>query len=184
MIHKTHTRKDVINIIETYNINIKSYDELSKPLLFQEVWSKVEKLNSIEPTDEIDDIDHLKSYLTNVNQNRIKITERDKYIDVAKSIIFYIKNDCLLSYTNYLSEDELVRDIKMICNYCKLPTCLRAINMINNTGKFKEKFEPIVTGKTKVLLRKKEQDRLFKENRVMFRTKKDNDGEPFIISFE
>jgi hypothetical protein len=178
MIHKTHTRKDVIQIIETYNIDIVGYEDLSKPLLFEEVWNKIMKMESSQV------VDHLKLYLKNVNQNRIKITERDKYIDIAKTIIFYIKNDCLLSYTNYLSEDDLVKDIKMICHYCKLPTCYRAVTMLNNTGKFKEKFEPIVTGKTKVLLRKKEQERLFKANRVMFRTKQDNDNRPFIITFE
>lgn len=183
MIHKTHTRKDVINIVETYNIPIKSYEELSKPLLFQEVWNRIEKLKHIDPTDDIDDVEHLKSYLTNVNQNRIKIAERDKYIDIAKNIIFYIKNDCLLTYTNYLSEDDLIADVRLICNYCKLPTCLRAVNMLNRCGKFKEKFDPIVTGKTKVLLRKKEQERLLRANRVMIRTKRDNDDKPFVIYF-
>jgi hypothetical protein len=131
-----------------------------------------------------DDIKHLKTYLKNVNQNRIKISDRNRYIDIAKMIIFYIKNDCLLSYTNYLTEDDLIRDVELICSYCKLPTCLRAINMLNNCGKFKKKFEPIVTGKTKVISRKKEQERLLKSNRIMFRTKRDNNDAPFVISFD
>ena len=56
--------------------------------------------------------------------------------------------------------------------------------MLNSTGKFKEKFEPIVTGKTKVLLRKKEQDRLLQANRIKIRTKRDNNDQPFIIDFD
>lgn len=184
MIYKTHTRRDIINIIETYNIPLKNYEELSKPLLFDEVWKQIQNLKNVKPTDEIDDLKHLKSYLSNVNQNRIKIAERDKYIDIAKHIIFYVKNDCLITYTNYLSEDDLIRDVKTICNYCKLPTCLRAINMLNASGKFKEKFEPIITGKTKVLLRKREQERLSRTNRISIRTKNDNNNKPFIVYFD
>lgn len=183
MIHKTHTRRDIIGIIETFNFKITDYKDVSKPKLFEDVWNYIETIQDFKNIEEERNIKHLKEYLSSVNQNRIKISERDKYIDIAKMIIFYVDNGCLLSYTNYLNEDDLLNDVKLINNYCKLPTCLRAINLLNKTHKFK-RFEPVLTGKTKVMLRKREQKRLKQMNNLRVRRLEDNDGKPFVVNFD
>ena len=72
----------------------------------------------------------------------------------------------------------------MICSYCNLPTCYRAITKLNKTGKFKETFQPITTGKTKILLRKREQKRLKKINNLMIKTTDTNGGNRFVICFD
>mgnify|MGYP003656440728 CR=1 FL=1 len=89
-----------------------------------------------------------------------------------------------MSFTEYLSEDDLVKDIELICLYCNLPTCYRAVNLINSSTKFKKKFEPIITGKTKILLRKKKESKLHMNNKLVSRTKEDNGGNPFLLTFD
>ena len=181
MIHSSHTRRDIIDIIETFNFPIK-YKDVDKNVLFQTTDDYINKLKDLDES--VDDLIHIKTYLSSINQNKIKINDRDKYIDIAKNIIFYVKNGCLLSYTTYLCEEELKRDIRELCKFCSLPTVLRAVNMINNSHKFSEYFEPILNGKTKVLLRKRQEKKLKKLNNLRVRTKAENGGQPFIIYFD
>jgi hypothetical protein len=184
MIDKSHTKKDIIEIVETFDFKIEDYSDMTKNYLFKVVETYIDSLESFKGNAHYKDLDSLKEYLRKPNQNRIKIADRDKYIDIAKHIIFYCKNGYILSYTKYLTEDDLIRDIQMICSFCNLPTCLRAVNLINSSGKFKQKFEPITSGKTKVLLRKREEQRLKTLNIMKTRTIDDNGGIPFRITFD
>ncbi len=181
MIHLSHTRRDIVDIIETFKFPIK-YNDVDKNVLFQMTDDYINKLKNLDGS--VDDLIHIKTYLSSINQNKIKINDRDKYIEIAKNIIFYVKNGCLLSYTNYLCEDELKRDVITLCKFCSLPTVLRAVNMLNDSHKFKEYFEPILNGKTKVLLRKRQERRLKRLNNLRVKTKEDNGGLPFIITFD
>lgn len=184
MIHKSHTRKDIVELIETFEFPIEDYQDLTKNYLFKLFWEYVVTLETFQGNEEFPNLDHLKDYLQKPNQNRLKINEREKYISIAKQIIFYVNNGCILSYTNYLSEDELCKDVKKICNYCNLPTCLRAVTLLNKSRKFDTQFEPILTGKVKVLLRKKEEERLMKINNFKWRDKDQNGGRPFLVIFD
>ena len=150
--------------------------------LFQTTDDYINKLKDLDES--VDDLIHIKTYLSSINQNKIKINDRDKYIEIAKNIIFYVKNGCLLSYTTYLCEDELKRDVRELCKFCSLPTVLRAVNMLNSSHKFSEYFEPILSGKTKVLLRKRQEKKLKRLNNLRVRTKEDNGGIPFWINFD
>ena len=181
-IHPSHTTRYIYDLIKILDFDIDDYECLSKNDLFVVFWEYIEKLDDIDGS--VDELEHLKKYLTNVNINKIKIADRDRYIDIAKNILFYIDNDCLLSFTNYNTEDELLKDVKMICSYCNLPTCYRAITKLNKTGKFKETFQPITTGKTKILLRKREQKRLKKINNLMIKTIDTNGGNRFVVTFD
>lgn len=181
MIHNSHTRRDVVDLIETFDLDVK-HDGIDKTILFNNVSECLLKMNDLHGS--VDDLQHIRDYLKNINQNKIKISDRDKFIDIAKSIIFYVKNGCLLSYTDYLSEDFLKKDVREICKHCTLPTCLRAVNMLNQSHKFDEFFIPILTGKTKVLLRRKREARLKKMNNLRWRSREDNNGEPFIVRFD
>lgn len=181
MIHLSHTRRDIIDIIETFKFPIK-YKDVDKNVLFQTTDDYINKLKDLDGS--VDDLIHIKTYLSSINQNKIKINDRDKYIEIAKNIIFYVKNGCLLSYTTYLCEDELKRDVRELCKFCSLPTVLRAVNMLNSSHKYQEYFEPILNGKTKVLLRKRQEKKLKRLNNLRVRTKEDNGGIPFLITFD
>mgnify|MGYP003634733706 CR=1 FL=1 len=183
-IHSSHTKRDIIEVIETFNFIIEDYNDLSKSYLFKVVETYIDCCESFKSNDDFANLDTLIEYLEKPSQNRIKISERDKYIDIAKSLIFYCKNDHRLSFTEYLSEDDLLKDVELICLYCNLPTCYRAVNLINNSGKFKKKFEPIITGKTKILLRKKKEKQLQSNNILITRTTADNGGNPFVLTFD
>ena len=117
-IHSSHTKKDLIEVIETFNFKIEDYSVLSKGYLFKVV---------------------------------------EAYIDCCD---------------------------KFESLYSNLPTCLRAVNLINKSGKFKNKFEPITTGKTKILIRKKKEKKFKLDNILITKTKEDNGGNPFILYFD
>ena len=183
-IDSSHTKKDVVEIIETFNFIIEDYNDLAKTYLFKVVESYIDCCSDFESNEDFANLDSLIEYLEKPSQNRIKISDRDKYIDIAKSVIFYCKNDYKLSFTDYLSDDDLVKDIELICLYSNLPTCLRAVTLINKSGKFKNKFEAITTGKTKILLRKKKENKLQMKNKLVTKTKEENGGNPFVITFD
>ena len=56
--------------------------------------------------------------------------------------------------------------------------------MLNSSHKYQEYFEPILNGKTKVLLRKRQEKKLKRLNNLRVRTKEDNGGIPFLITFD
>ena len=183
-IDSSNTKKDIVEIIETFNFIIEDYSDLTKTYLFKVVEAYIDCCHDFQSNDDFANLDTLIEYLEKPSQNRIKISERDKYIDIAKGIIFYCKNDYKLSFTEYLCEDDLVKDIELICLFCNLPTCYRAVNLINSCTKFKKKFEPIITGKTKILLRKKKENKLKMNNKLVTRTTEDNGGNPFVLTFD
>ena len=146
-IHPSHTCRYILDLIKVLKLDIKHTDTLSKDDLFKETWKVLENLNDIDGS--VEELEHIKKYLTNINVNKIKIADRDKYIDIAKNILFYIENDCLLSYTDYLTEDALLKDVETICSYCNLPTCYRAVTKLNATGKFKKSLNLLLLVKLK-----------------------------------
>ena len=154
-IDSSHTKKDILEIIETFNFQIEDYSDLTKTYLFKVVEAYIDCCEGFESNADFANLDTLIEYLENK-----------------------------LSFTEYLCEDDLVRDIELICLYCNLPTCYRAVNLINSSTKFKKKFEPITTGKTKILLRKKKEKKLKYNNKLVTRTKDDNGGNPFVIYFD
>ena len=137
-IHQSHTRKDICEIIEIFDLiqYIEDYSDLSKGL---------------------------KDYLEKPNQTRITVKEKSEIMDIAKDIIFYCKNGFLISTSNFEDTDEIKSKADYISCYGNIPTVARAINMLNVDDKIRPNVELILSGKIKIQMRKKYEEKLKKQ---------------------
>lgn len=167
-IHQSHTRKDICEIIEIFDLidYIEDYSDLSKKDLFNQFTGILSKLKKIKRDDEflfIDDLKGLKDYLEKPNQTRITVKEKSEIMDIAKDIIFYCKNGFLISTSNFEDTDQIKSKADYISCYGNIPTVARAINMLNVDDKIKPKIELILSGKIKIQMRKKYEEKLKKQ---------------------
>jgi len=165
IIHSSHTRKDICEIIEIFDLidYIEDYSDLSKKDLvkdFTEVLKKIKKITRDDKFLFIEDIQGLKDYLQKPNQTRITVKEKAEIMDIAKDIIFYSKNGFLLSVSNFESTDEIKDKADYISCYGNIPTVARAINMLNKDDKIRPKINLILSGKIKIQMRKKHEQKL------------------------
>ena len=61
----------------------------------------------------------------------------------------------MISFTDYLSIDEIYQDGILVANHCDIPTCRRAISEINKDQKIRNKIEPKLSPKMKKTLEQK-----------------------------
>jgi len=167
-IHPTHTKKDMIEIIEIFDFTeaIEDYHDLSKNELSFKLSQVINNASDINPDAEyfiIENIEQLKSFLTSPNQSRISIKDKNKMIDIAKDIIFYCKNGYLLSVSVFTSVDELRYYAEEISFYGNIPTISRALILLNKDKKIKPKIDIVQSGKIKIKLRKRKEERLRKQ---------------------
>jgi len=165
IIHSSHTRKDICEIIEIFDLidYIEDYSDLTKKDLvkdFTQVLNKIKKISRDDKFLFIEDIEGLKEYLQKPNQTRITVKEKCEIMDIAKDIIFYCKNGFLLSVSNFECTDEIKDKADYISCYGNIPTVARAINMLNKDDKIKPKINLILSGKIKIQMRKKHEQKL------------------------
>ena len=54
MIHKSHTRRDIITIIETFDFTIEDYQDFTKNYLFKLVWEYILNLEKFLGNEEFE----------------------------------------------------------------------------------------------------------------------------------
>lgn len=152
MIHKTHTKKDLIEIIQVFNFEdaLPDYLELCKDDLVARLDLHLRTIYEIKPEKEyfdIEDIDDLRQYLKSQSPKQLlSIKVRDEMIDISKKLIFYCKicGYCL-GLNTYQTIEEVIADAKKISMYGDIPTIRRALKLVNNDCKIQEEIKPIIT---------------------------------------
>ena len=143
-IDKSFTKKDLLEFIDLYEMDIDDSFNLPKSSLQTEIISYL-KYNDIKKNEEYPDIltsDDLLSYLFLPKPNvGLNYKEKQEMIHTAKKLIQYCKNSYLLSLTDYNSIDEIYQDGLKVSKHCDIPTCRRAINFLNEDNKIRNKFD-------------------------------------------
>jgi len=185
VIHKTHTKKDLIEIIDVFGFGdaIDNYKELNKDTLSALLDIHMRTIYSISPRKEYfdcDDLNDLQEYLKNSSPKQVlTIKEKDFIIDKAKKIIFFcnIAGYCIGS-TTYSSIEEVLADADEIKKYGDIPTIRRAIKLLNQCSFIDRKIECIMTYRCQQRLDRK--DRIKKNGLARMKSSKGN----FIVSFD
>jgi hypothetical protein len=154
MIHKSHTKKDLIEIIDIFGFEdvIENYRELNKDCLTQLLDIHLRTIMSIVPNKnyyDFDDITDLREYLRLTSPKQVlTIKERDLVIDKAKKIIYYcrIAGFCV-GATTYSSLKEVEEDAHYIKKFGDIPTCRRALKLLKKDTKLVSP-DPIMTYRT------------------------------------
>tara|TARA_R110000851_G_scaffold80680_2_gene177388 strand:- start:40 stop:612 length:573 start_codon:yes stop_codon:yes gene_type:complete len=165
-IHKSHSRKDLIDIIDIYELDfdlLENYREETKDYLLTNLWIMLQNKDVFfTPKQDtflfFENIDDIKSYLARSSPNK-QITDKT-LLDInkrVKSIIYYCtKCSYEPQFANYDSLNDIIRDAEFICIYGNLPAVRRAIKLLNLDSKIKDKFHVSMSQKTKKSLDEKE----------------------------
>jgi len=117
-IHTSHSRKELIQVIEQFNIDIPNKLDLPKKEIQVLLINKLFQIDKIIEEDEyffVKTKDELIEYLSKPNQSKqLTIKEKDNVMLTAKKIIGYCKNSYFLTPYNYESFDELLVEANYI----------------------------------------------------------------------
>jgi len=178
MIHYSHSKKDLVEIIEVFEFwDIIDYRDLCKEDLKKTLWDYLRECKSIPADDEfffINDVAGLMKYLNSPcpKQHMTDIKERD-ISDKCRNLIFYSK-ECSHSITasNFVDIDEIIQSAHEIAKYGNLPLVRRALNLLNQDGKINDKIQPILTKRMRKKVEK--QELIKKQNISRLKVKKGN----------
>jgi len=181
-IHVSHSKKELCEICEVFDLQIPNYKELLKKELAPAILYKLSTIDDIPADNDfyyIDNKQELIEYLTTPNQSKnLTIKEKDKIMLLAKKIIAYVNNGYWLTTSDFDDWDTLLDKAKIVARYGDIPTCRRAIALLNEDLKMDKKIEIIISPRVKKQLDKKEA--LKKQLAGKFQVKKGR----FIIHFD
>jgi hypothetical protein len=191
MIHKSHTKKDLIEIIDIFNFGdvIENYKELNKDCLSSLLGLHLRTIAMIIPNKDyydFDDITDLRTYLAHPSPKQVlTIKEKDIVIDKAKKIIFYcrIASYCL-GGTTYDTIEEVIQDAYDIRNYGDIPTIRRALKLLRQDSKINQYsvISPVMTYRMQQRLELKE--RLRQGGLARLSVRHTTPGEEILLSFD
>ncbi len=184
VIHKSHTKKDLIEIIEVYDIkDIDNYRDLNKDTLSTFLDLHLRTINTIEPKldyFDVEDLDELRSYLKNPSPKQmLSIKEKDIVIDKAKHIVFFcrVAGYCL-GATTYQEKQEVLEDAIYIRKYGDISTIRRALKLLSNWSELDEPITPVITYRCQQRLDRKKR---IKTNGLAKMTKSQGN---YVLSFD
>ena len=165
-IHTSHSRKELIQVIQQFKIDIANVNDLPKKEIQILLSNKLIEMpnDNFNEEDEyffVKDKSELIEYLAKPNQSKIlTIKEKDMVMITAKKIISYCKNSYYLTPYNYETFEDLLDEAKYIAKFGDIPSCRRAINMLNQDPKLDHQIEVVLSKRVKKELQKKEQLKL------------------------
>tara|TARA_R110000782_G_scaffold49247_2_gene107342 strand:+ start:4921 stop:5478 length:558 start_codon:yes stop_codon:yes gene_type:complete len=154
-IHSSHSRKELIQVIEQFNIDITNLNDLCKKDISALLIMKLMDLPEEDFKEEeeyffVSSKQELLDYLQKPNQSKIlTIKEKDSVMDTAKKIISYCKNSFFLTPYNYETFDDLLVEANYISKFGDIPSVRRAITMLNQDPKLDVKVECIISKRVK-----------------------------------
>ena len=160
MIDKSFTKKDVIEIIQTYDMPIDdpkqhNKNELNTILTELLVTEDFQISFSSDYPDFFKNEDLIEYLSVPKSNEELNYKDKSDMIQKAKKLINYARNGYMLSFTDYLSHDIIYQDGIIVANHCGIPTCRRAIDELNKDPKIRNKIEKQITPKIKKKLQQK-----------------------------
>jgi len=158
-IHSSHSKRELCEICEVFDLNIKDYKDMIKKELAPSIIYKLTTIDDIKPDDKfyyIENKKELLEYLTTPNQSKqLTIKEKDKIMIDSKKIIQYCNNGYWLVGSAFEDWDTLLETAKQVSKFCDIPTARRAITLFNTDPKVDETIEPIISPRVKKLIDRK-----------------------------
>lgn len=166
MIHHSHSKRDLIELCEVFNIELLDIYDLNKEELVKELELQLEHIDYIEPETDyyhIETIDELIEYLETPNQTKnLTIPERERMITIARDILLYCKNG--FQYRPKFKDlDDVITKAELIAPHGDITTIRRALLELKMDTKIKNKIEPVISNKVKKQLEKKKRVKALKE---------------------
>ena len=148
-IDKSHSKKDLKEIIEIFYFQYQpifdEYEDMNKNQLVNAIINHLNNIENIVPDFDIlliKDKYELIEYLETPNQDKIlSIKEKNNIMKLSKRIISFVKNGCSISASSFKDEEHLNKSCNVIKEHGNIPTCRRAISLMNKSFSFHNKYK-------------------------------------------
>jgi hypothetical protein len=147
-IHKSHSRNDLIEIIEIFNLDITDYELLSKDGIRDNIMIALKSVSNVAPNCDfpIMDLDTLCDFLEHPSPRK-SISPEDKLeiMKKVKRIIHFVQLcSCDLNASHYKTLKAVRKDVNYIRKYGDFPSVRRALRLYNE-ARLGTKIYPIVS---------------------------------------
>tara|TARA_R110002050_G_scaffold275333_2_gene420048 strand:- start:378 stop:929 length:552 start_codon:yes stop_codon:yes gene_type:complete len=148
-IHKTFSKKDIVEICDILTIEIEDICDMNKAQLIK----AVEKWVTDNPQQlflpnilHIDNSLELQTHFKSINQSKINSAQtKSDVMKCAKKLIAYGKNGYITTSYGYEDIVQVKEDIEFILPYGDSPSVRKAVEWVNNDPKLTEKYFPIIS---------------------------------------
>jgi len=150
-IHKTHSKLELCQIINIYNIDIINpgkYKKADLALLLQNKLSILDALDIPEynNTYHFINITDLNLYLTNINPKKIlTVKQKQNVILVCKKLKHFCNNNYLVNNSEYTTLTDVYKDAKYIESYGDIPSVRKVCKLLNDNIHKPFLLQPIIT---------------------------------------
>jgi hypothetical protein len=162
-IHSSHSKKELQEIIEVFELNIANYKNMNKKDISYSLLYELSKIDNIIEDNEfffIKDKAELMEYLINPDSSKsLTIKEKAEVMEIAKYIIMYCKNSYYLSCSPFLNWEDMNVKVKYIAQYGDIPSVRKAVESFNNDPRMIELGENIVVSMSSRCRKKMERKR-------------------------
>jgi len=158
-IHMSHSRKELLDIIRVFKLPITGKNDKNKKQLQEAIVEVVRFLDNIIPEDDyffIKSKEELIEYLIKPNPAKtLTIKEKTDVMLTAKKLIGYSRNGYYLMPSGYMDAIDVYKDASYIAKFPEIPSVRKAIDLINQDPKMREKIEMIIPRRIKKQLEKR-----------------------------
>jgi len=158
-IHSSHSKKELYEIIEVFDLHIISYKKFNKVNLCKSILYELSKIEEVKEDNDfffIKNKQELLDYLINPDPSKVlTIKEKDNVMNIAKYIITYCKNNFFLSMSPFVDYDDMIKQANYISDYGDIPSVRKAIDKLNTDPKLTDKISYFVSTKTRKKLERK-----------------------------
>lgn len=149
LIDKSHSKKDLKEIIEIFYFEyepvFEEYEDMNKNEIVKSLIDHINSIESIVPDFDIlliQDKYELIKYLETPNQDKVlSIKEKNDIMNTSKRIISFVKNGCSITASSFKDAEDLDTSCNVIREHGNIPTCRRAITLMNQTHSFHTKYK-------------------------------------------
>lgn len=150
IIHKSHSKTDLIDLINDLDIDITHSHQDNKKMIQDKIKSYLINNKGSQLADNfynLKNIDGLNQYLVNKNPKKVlSIKEKNNVMLIAKHIIAYCKDNYNLNNSKYDTIKELQDDMDFIKQFGDIPSVRRCCKLMNIDTKFPKKtFVPYLS---------------------------------------
>ncbi len=162
-IDKSHSKTDLINIINSVGVPIVFSHECNKKMIqdkLTELFKENKNLIFDENVYNIHSLKELRIYISNPNPKKtITVKEKQVIMNICKEIVKYCKNKYLIEKSNYKTIKDLDDDMRWITQYGDLPSVRRVCKLMNDNIQKSQQWNPIISPQIKQILDDKEKSK-------------------------
>jgi len=150
-IHKSHSRRDILEIVKLFKLPIDDVDDYNKKELSEKVIDTLNSIDNIIPDDQfygIENLQELKEHLIKPNQKKIlSIKDKAEIMKTAKLIISFCKGGYVVEISYFDSLEQIYSEARRIAQFGDLPTCRRMCSLLNKNPYCNERIYPVISKK-------------------------------------